>query len=273
MKRIMNHKQSLRSKDLELRIKGLGVGICCALFIILMVLFSTPALAQTVSTSSAKNQTAQEKRITNIKDKADQEISRRLNALNQLVTRIQAMKKITDTSKTLLISQAQDQITNLNALKLKIDTDNDLNTLKTDTKSITTQYRIYMLFIPKTHILVASDKMLEIVDDINQIVPKLQSRIDAAGQEGKNIVPAQTALTDVQAKLIDIKVQVKKAQDEVMPLTPDQDIQSQITSNKNALQSALKSLQTARQDLRAVVKDIQIIKQNLNATPSAAPEE
>lgn len=264
MRRIMNY---------ELRIKGLGISIFCALFFILLALFyTTPAFAQ-IATSSAKNQTAQSQRIANMKDKANQEIDRRLNSLNKLINRIQAMKKITEADKTSLISLAQDQITNLTALKDKINTDSDLNTLKTDVGSITTQYRIYMLFIPRIHILAASDKLLEIADDINQIVPKLQSRIQAAEQAGKDVSAAQTTLADLQVKLADMQSQVKSAQELVTSLTPDQGNKTKTASNKTALQNALKKLQAARQDLRTAVQDIQTIKQNLNATSSATLEE
>src|SRR3954470_13812945 len=108
----------------------------------------------TASTSagSVTISAAMQARIATAKDRADQEIARRLSALNALNTKIQGMAKLTATEKGTLGSSITAQIAAMNDLKAKIDADPDITTLKTDIKSIAESYRIYLLVIPQGHI-------------------------------------------------------------------------------------------------------------------------
>ncbi len=90
-----------------------------------------PAFAQT-ETSSTRAAARQAALITRAQGRADQEIARRVAALNVLNTRIQAMQKLSADEKTSLASAIQAQLTELATLKTKIDADTDATTLKTD---------------------------------------------------------------------------------------------------------------------------------------------
>src|SRR5690348_17049700 len=57
---------------------------------------------------------------TRIMDRADKEISRRIDALNALITRVGEMQKLSADEKTSLTSSIQAQIATLNDLKTKI---------------------------------------------------------------------------------------------------------------------------------------------------------
>ena len=228
-----------------------------------IILVATPVLAQDQGTASANQQT----RMQNAISKADSEIARRISSLNTLISRIQGMNKISDTDKANYISQAQTQISNLTSFKTKIDADTDLPTLRADIKAIFNQYRIYMLFIPKTHILAAADRMNDTADTANTLATtKLLPRIVAAG----NPAVATAAYSDLLAKLADAKTQYLNAQNSVSGLTPDAGDTGKMATNKASLQSAWGMIKAGAADLKAARADLQTIVQTLKGLKSAS---
>ncbi len=239
--------------------------------LLLTLSLPTAVLAQSSRpTPNASIAAMQEARLgnreNNLKSRADTEITRRISSLNNLITRINQFKKLSADQKTSLTAQVQAQITSLNTLKTKIDADSDIDTLKTDVKSIVDSYRIYLLFIPKIHILAAADVELQAVDTFTDLYTKLQTRIQAAG----NPANLTSALSDMQSKTADAKTQATNAQETVLPLTPDD-----YPNNKTQLEAARTMLQTGRHDLDQARLDartiVQALKQVVNsATPSSA---
>lgn len=236
------------------------------LLILVFGLSSKGVVAAPAATSSARKaaltvaqQTAQQNRATNLINRANQEINRRLTSLNNLLTLISSVKRLSGSEKSPLTDQVQNEITNLTSLQSKIDADTDLTTLKIDVQSIIKSYRVYALFVPKIHLIVIAE---EIIDGINQlntnIVAKLEFRINKDKTAGKNTTSLETSLADMKAKLIDAQAQAQKALDILIPLTPDG-----YPGNKTQLQMARNSLRLARQDLNTARQDARTIIQGL----------
>lgn len=227
---------------------------------------SSPTIVTTGATATGgANQT---QRIANLKARADGEIDRRVLALQRLITRLSEAKKLSDAQKSSFTSQIQSQITSLNSLKTKIDSDTDLATLKTDVQSIITSYRIFALYMPKIHILAAADRMNETFDYLSQLVTKLQDRITKAQAKGIDVTALNTALGDMQAKLADAKTQYTNAQNTANALTPEgyPDNKSALQSAKNMLLTARKDLTAARNDARTIIQTLKTIKENNPST-------
>jgi len=229
-------------------------------------------LAQTSSGSALKQKLTQKEEL--LRSKTELEINRRLTSLANLTARVEAMKKLNADNKNSLVLQIQDQINSLNTLKVKIQADIDIQALKDDRLAVANQYRIYLLFIPKMHILAASDKVTEITSDIDKLVSKVQIRIDEANKSGKDTTIIQKELDNIKSKIADANLQAKAATDLVMPLVPDDGDKIKFTSNKQALQDARKILVIARQDLKDAKQGFGLIKQELNpvskvSSPSA----
>lgn len=228
-----------------------------------------PVYAQ--STTPAQNLKAgcgsmpKDQQITCIKSRADQEIDRRVASLNKLISKVNEVKKVSDSQKNTFIAQIQSEISSLNALKSKIDADTDVSILRTDSKSIFGSYRIYLLFIPRTNILVAADRMSQIADDMSQLVQKLQVRIQQAQSQGKDVSAMQASLTDMQAKLADAKTQYQNAENLVTSLVPDQGNKTNLTSNNTAIQNAKTDIKTGAQDLKAARDDAESIVRSLKS--------
>ncbi len=200
------------------------------------------------------------KNLTTIKSIADKEITRRITSLNNLITRISQMSKLQTESKNALIGSANSQISELTNLKTQIDAESNAEALKAERKSILTQYRIYMLFIPKVHILAAGDRISEITDIYEALSVKLQTKINELKINGTDTTKLQNALIDMNQKYTEARVQIQNAQALVTPLVPDNGDPSKMNGNKYALEAAWKAIKQAMSDLKDARADLRIIR-------------
>lgn len=206
--------------------------------------------------------------LSTISAKSDAAISIRISALNNLSARIQDMKNVSDSEKSAVATEVQTQINNLTNLKAKIDADTDATIAKADAKTITADYRIYALVIPRGYIVASSDRVSTIVSIMTTLQAKLQARITADQAAGKDVTALQAAYTDMSAKMADATAKAQAAQSAVVTLSPDQGNASIAASNKAALQTAHTNIKTANTDLKAARKDIATIMSGLKVKAS-----
>ncbi|HEV3244957.1 MAG TPA: hypothetical protein VG102_01200 [Candidatus Paceibacterota bacterium] len=244
------------------------------------LLVAAPASALTVTAAAGVNVNAGsttvsanvQTKIATAKNRADQEITRRINSLTDLNTKVQAMVKVSSSEKGAISSEVQTEISNLTSLKTKIDADTDIATLRTDITSITQDYRIFMLVIPQGRIEVAADRIETVVSSYAALSTKLQARISQA-PSGTDTTQVNAWLSDMNAKAADANTQVQAAVSLVANLQPDQGNASVAASNKTALQSAradikaaLTDLRAARQDAGSIVKAVESWKVSASAS-------
>jgi len=213
-------------------------------------------------------------RITKAKDRADQEIQRRTDMLNELNTRVQAMAHVSADEKTAISTLVTSQISALADQKTKIDGETDIAELKVDIQSIAQSYRIFMLVMPRARIDVAADKINTAVTALTALSAKLQTRISSATGDS---TAATAALTDMNAKAADAKVQADAAVALVAALQPDNGDKTVQTANAAALkdarakiQAAIKGLHAAKQDAHTVVKWLHEVGASANASASSS---
>lgn len=260
----MNHKKTFRSSALAALLASLALG-------------ALPALAETnvhanvdvsvraSTTERGKLAANTDARMGQSKARANEEIARRVAALNELLTRINSMKHLSSDEKTSLSATIQSQLKLMADLKAKISADTTADALKTDIKSITSSYRIFALIIPKGHIEAAADKVLDIVGLTADLSAKLKAKIDAAETAGKSVETLRSALTDMNAKSADAKIQANAAIDLIANLTPDMGDKTKMESNKQALMAARAKISAAGKDLDAMRKDAKMIIASLNS--------
>lgn len=239
-------------------------GVSLALF----TLMTIPAYAQTASSSTAKTERVAQRlsqTMANQRDRAQQEITRRIDALNGLITRIQDMKNVSVASKASLNSQVQSIISNLNTLETKINTDTDEATLKADFKSVVDSYRIFMLVLPRTRIMASADRLTTINNSLNIVGTKLQTRINEAQTAGKDVTSLLTTLADYSSKVSDSLTQATAADAHIANLVPDQGDKTIMDSNTTALKQSRSDLKVAQQDIVTARQDAKTIMQGLKA--------
>jgi len=122
---------------------------------------------------------AQQVRLEAAKRLASGAITRRVLALRDLETAARAIVRLTEADRSALTNQLQDQVNGLTSLNAKIQGDNDEATVRADAGKIITDYRVYLLTIPKARGVVASDIELTAQDRLS----KLRSEERRVGKE------------------------------------------------------------------------------------------
>ena len=110
-----------------------------------LTLLTVPVLAATAGTLTATQQQA----LQNIINKGNQEIGRRLDALNTLSSKISTITKLSASDQSYLTTEVNTEISGLTSLKTQLDADTTLTAAHTDAQSIITEYRVYALVLPK----------------------------------------------------------------------------------------------------------------------------
>lgn len=259
---------------------------------LLLTLSTMPAFAQNITgnrvylpknvasksgdkTKEPRKDTIINTKTENLKNRASNEITRRITTLTHVISKISAIKRLTESQKNSLTSDIQAEIESLKLLNTKIQADTDIETLRTDVKSIVTSYRIYLLYLPQTQIIIAADALLKTSDTITQLVAKLQTRITEDKNAGKDTSSLEKILADMQTKIEDAKTQANNAINTVSQLKP-----TDYPGNKPSLQEArtmlhtgLKDLQTVRQDTQKIITDLRKANKNTTGTPSNTTTE
>ena len=215
------------------------------------------------STAAMHTEAATDAKMTNGKSRADQEITRRIGALTELATRVNAMVHLSAADKGSLTTTINGQITTLNDLKTKIDADTDAATLKTDIQSITKGYRIFALILPQGRIVAAADKIVDVAGTMSALGAKLQTRIGAATGDTTALT---ASLTDMNAKIADAVSLASAAVSEVGPLVPDNGDATVAAANDKALKDARSKIEEGMKDLAAARKDAASIIKGLKGT-------
>jgi len=244
----------MKTNTHTLRITTLALALSMTIASPLFALTATTDVNATVDTPAvkvdAKAAAKLAARIETGQKHADQEVDRRVTALNDLIARVATIDRLTDAEKTSITGSIQSQITALNSLKAKIDADTDIDTLKTDIKTITQAYRIFMLVIPQGRIVAVSDTIFTTSDILSTLGTKLSARITAAGTAGKNVTALTTLLADLNAKAADAKVQAQAAVTLVAGLSPDNGDTTAMKANDKAFADARAKIKLARADLK-----------------------
>ena len=213
-------------------------------------------------------------RAKNAVNHANEEITRRINVLNALEARVNAMVSLSSTDKSNLSAAIQSQITALQSLQSQVGADaqqNNTSSLKTDIQSIVKGYRTFILILPQGAIEAAADRILAITNVMTDLGTKFSARISAAQSAGNSTTAAASALADFNAKVSDADTQANAAISAVAGLAPDNGNQTIMASNTAALKGARANIVAAQHDLIAARADaMTIIKALIGFKVSAA---
>lgn len=231
-----------------------------------VVLAAVPGLTQAAKAARATKATKLNttSSLATIIAASDKAIGDRVTSMNNLITRINGAQKLTSDQKTSLTTGLQNEITQLNTLKAKIDADTDATTALADAKTIKTSYRIYMLVDPQAKIAAASDRAMTISGLLSGLETIFQARI-ATLPAGTSTTAIQTLNTDMVAKLTDANTQAQAAVSAVSGLQPDNGVKTVIASNLAAIKGAIAKIKTMRADISAARKDAGTIASDLKA--------
>lgn len=229
---------------------------------------SASANASTTGAKATLSAAAQAKlatRIDTAKNKASEEIDRRVTALNRLIDTISAMTRVTTDEKTKINTALKTQIEALNNLKVKITSESDIDVIKTDVKSITQSYRIFALVLPQGRIMAEADAIVATADMMGKVGAKLDTRIKEQTQKGTDVTEMTKVLVDYGTKLTDAQTNAQTAVSLILSLNVDNGDKAIMKTNADAFASARAKLKTARTDLKAAREDATKILKSLRA--------
>jgi hypothetical protein len=197
------------------------------------------------------------------KGKGDAMIQARIDSLNDLLTRVGQMTKVSASEQASLDTTINANLSDMTNLQAKINSDTSKAILKTDVQSITKSYRVYALILPQIRILAAADRISDTVDILTSVQTKLQVGITQAQTSGKDVTAIESTNADMTAKLADASAKGQAAVTLVTPLQPDQGSASVAASNKTALGSARTDIKTSISDLVTALQDAKTMQSSL----------
>jgi hypothetical protein len=180
-------------------------------------------------------------------------INARISSLNAAIADVQ---KRTDLGgdQAVLLHSLQADVSGLTQLGVKIAADTDQAAARTDYHQVATNFLVYSLTLPVTHLVSASDRIN------NTVAPRLTA---GAAKIAAKLTPADQAT--VQPLLTDLTNQVAKAETAIkgLPSSLEAYTPSQLQANHDLLKPARTSLAAAktaitqaRHDAKQVAADV-----------------
>ncbi|MEO8911562.1 MAG: hypothetical protein ABI303_01130 [Candidatus Saccharimonas sp.] len=181
-----------RTKKMQ-TIKGLALGA------LVVVMISSPLYANALAgpTTASKSESA---RLSAIILKGNQEITRRITTMNALTTKLNNATKISAADMVTLTNEVNVTMSGLTTLKTQLDSETTLASARTDVADIYTEYRVYAVVAPKISLIKVADDQQVVQGKLSALAIKLQARITADQQAGKDVAALQSQLTDMTAK-------------------------------------------------------------------------
>lgn len=216
---------------------------------------STQASAQSTSVQNIQNTTATRLQTSTatgstLQTKALAEINKRIKALTLALSRIEQAKGLSEEAKQELSTEIQKEITNLNSLKSKIETETDAATVRTLISSVVDSYKNYALFVPKTMILSSAERLMMIADKMSMLQEKILTAVTTS-TNGQDISEIETLLTDAQENITSGRESAQAAMEKVSSLEADG-----YPENRSVLQQARAELVASRTSLSAARKSL-----------------
>jgi hypothetical protein len=183
-------------------------------------------------------------------------ITRRILALRERLTAAGSMVQLGEEHRAELTTQLQEQINGLTGLGARIQGDNDEATLRADAQRIATDFRVYVLTIPKARGVMVADIELAAADRFTRLADRLATAI---GQAERDTSDTQEDLAQMRGKLAAVTAAVPPIPAELLALQP-----AGYPANHAVLDQARQSLRTGRTDLadasilaRRVIADLE----------------
>jgi hypothetical protein len=263
-------------------VKRIGALALAALAGGMVLSFSSMALAAGTATSTVTPRpgtgTAKIGKASTIVDALKQTceagIDKRLASLGDLQGKVSGSTYLTAGSKATLLGEIGAENDGLGALRVKVAGDTDRPTLVADCKSIVEHYRVYLLMIPKAHLMIASDAAAAIGQKLSDLAARLQAGIEKATGAGKDTAAARRDLHNLNAAVsagTAAAAPVDGLVNFTLPLNPSEypaDEQS-VKTARTDIGTAHTNFVQARSDARQVVADLNALRTPRPVTATA----
>jgi len=193
--------------------------------------------------------------LTTLRAVGDCEIERRFATLDQLDSRVEASRHLSEAHKHQLqdendVNPASYAATRagLRELKAQIDSATGIRALRAQIASIATDYRVYLLVVPKTFLVGGADAIEKATLKLAQVADRLSAAIEQAAAAGKDMTEARALLALAVEDTGAAAAMVDGLADRLMPISP---ADYNAGPGKSALESGRSTLREARDLVRA----------------------
>ncbi len=198
--------------------------------------------------------------LQTIISKGDQEIARRLTTLNSLASKIAGAAKLSASDKATLSAEVGATISGLTSLKTQLDASTTVTAAIASGQDIYTQYRVYALVLPKINLVKVADDQQMVETKLSALAQKLQARLTAEQQAGKNVTALEADLSDMNAKVSAAQSISANIESVVINLQP-----ADYNTNHSVLAGYNAQLKTAHADNAAAYADAKKIVAGLKS--------
>ena len=202
---------------------------------------AAPAGAQTTTTAPTP-------RLDQLKAKANEEVTKRVEHLRTLDTSVAAARTDCGHNADLRAQLAADK-TGLEALNREIQAETVPAEAMAEYKQIFTHFRIYWLETPKVRVVLGCDRVTGGAAKLTTLEAEIQARVDEAKAAGKNVADAQAALATMVSEIASATAAANQADDAVIVLKADKGDRAVLDANNAALTAARQKLRAALADL------------------------
>lgn len=223
---------------------------------------TTPAASTSANTNTSATTSltaTQQQHLQNIITKGSEEINRRLTTLETLTSKVNAATHLTASDKATLSNEVSTSTQGLTGLKAQLDADTTVSAAHTDAESIYTEYRVYALVAPKVGLIKVADDQQVVQVDLTALAQKLQSRITAEQQVGKDVSSLQSELNNMNSSITAAHSISSGIESGVINLQPT-DYNSNhavLTGDNTQLKNAHSDDLAARNDARSIISSLE----------------
>jgi hypothetical protein len=227
---------------------------------------TTPSPAPT--STSGTPRTCAADRLSYVQARVDAAVKKRLVTIDRLTSALGARTHVSDAHRATLSATYTADTSGLTAVDAKVQADTTCGQAVTDGRTVVTDYRVYLLLVPQTHLVAASDAGTYAAGQLAAAEPKAQAAIDAL-TDPQEKAAAQAKLDDMTSKVDAATTALDGVADAMLALKPA-DIPAQLAT----IDGYRAKVGTAHQDLRQAVADAKALKALLGhpvAGPAASP--
>jgi hypothetical protein len=224
--------------------------------IALGLLLALPAAASAQETDTSSDAST-EHSIEGVKARAHAAVDRRLDTLASLERRVVNHEYMTIVHKATLTADYVDAVAGLITLNREIQNAETAEELRELVPLIATDYRVYLVIVPKSHEVGASDRVAHVVSRFEDTADALADAIERAEAAGYD-------MTDASRWLISARDEIAEARRTGVPVANDVidvDASDWEEPAKSTLEEGHRRLKNARVDLRQAKGSLDMAKQ------------
>lgn len=204
------------------------------------------AVPLTANAQEAETETTNRHSIDQIKERAQAAIERRLDTLDRLTDRVNSVQHMSESHNATLTGDYRSAASGLVGLGAEIASATTAEELRVLVPLIASDYRVYLVIVPKSFEVAASDRVGAAVERMTSLAQRLSEAIERAKAAGIDTTQAERWLTSARDETAKAKRTGVPVADDVIGL----DAADWEEPAKSTLHEGKRRLDNARVDLR-----------------------